>query len=98
EPTAQVKRTKDAFELIVRSRNLIYRIVGSLGDAPTPKRKVVLAQNGHVDLGQVLPEAKTEEDLVHEAIERRYLREVKHCADHAQRARWKTDDPRFIKC
>jgi hypothetical protein len=29
---------------------------------------------------------------------RRYRRSLRHCADAAHRSRWRTDDPRFVRC
>jgi hypothetical protein len=86
-------------ELVVKSRTRVYTAKGTQAGAEAQANdRVELASRDGAQIGAILPEQKTELDLIHESLTRRYAREVRHCNEQAERAHWKTDDRRFWNC
>lgn len=97
--TVEVVETPDGIiKLIVKLRERIYVAGGIKTEAPKKKRQVELASREGPRIGDISPETKTEQELIHHALASRYIKDVKHCADKAHRARWQTDDRRFWNC
>ncbi len=84
--------------IVVKNRNDIFTARGqkTVVDTTDPVQ-VQLAGKKEALLADVAPEQASDEALVGGAL-KRYLPSLQGCADLAQRGRWQTDDPRFVKC
>lgn len=97
-PVVTLTRTKKGdYELTVHARDRLYTAKGEPVDVLPPQPEFQLVGRTDVDLGEVLPQEKSTLELIGEALTNR-IKDVKHCADQAHRARWTTDDKRFIAC
>ncbi len=94
----EVKQSGNTVEIVLRYSDKQYRAVGITAEpAVQDVSRVTLAGKKERVVEQTDPTAATDAANVRRAL-RRYLRSVKHCADAAHRSRWRTDDPRFIRC
>lgn len=87
-------------ELTITLRHLdqVYHAHGAQAELVTDRApQVELAGKSETLVADAAPETTTERDLIDRALVR-YLGDVKHCADKAHRARWQTDDPKFVRC
>jgi hypothetical protein len=99
KPTVEVvEKGADEVQIIVRSLDRVVVAKGVKTTVERKRRDVELVSRHQADLGAVVPEQKTEVELIHHALSKRYIRDVKHCADKAHRSRWQTDDKRFWNC
>ncbi|MEE8408154.1 MAG: hypothetical protein V3T05_00985 [Myxococcota bacterium] len=94
----EIKQKGSTVEIVLRYADKQYRAVGSTAERAVPDASLVtLAGRKERTVERADPAAATDAANVRRAL-RRYLRSVNHCADAAHRSRWRTDDPRFIRC
>ena len=83
--------------VIYRAYNDRFTATGTKESGARDDAKVELASKTETSLAGPLTETTGDEALVDGAL-KRLLPGVLQCADMAQRGRWQTDDPRFLKC
>ncbi|MEM6730019.1 MAG: hypothetical protein AAF658_00600 [Myxococcota bacterium] len=96
---AHVSKKRSKVEIRVRYRDREYVARGSVAEEKTPAGPTVdlASRKGAFGVTGGIPDAKSELELVAGALAR-YEKDVKHCADQAQKNRWTTDHPRFRRC
>ncbi len=98
EPAVRLNTKGDKITIVVSSGNRRFTAKGVKTRARKSKQRVILAGQKQVNLSSMLPQEKTIIELIHEGIERAYVKSVSHCADLAQKSRWRTDDKRYWNC
>src|SRR5688572_30756667 len=99
KPVAKLELNKAGeVVLTVHTGDRLYTLKGVPATAPASQGQVELASSQQANLGDVLPQAESTLELIQESLAKRWVKDVKHCADMAHRSRWVTDDKRFIAC
>ena len=99
-PVVSVLTNGKNVSVVLRHGDRVYTATGvtsAEAQPPAPGTQVTLAGKHEASVAQNNPAEQSERALVEQAL-KRYIGSVKHCADSAQRARWGTQDPRFVKC
>ncbi len=97
-PTLDLVEKNQAVTISVRYRDKLYRAQGITTTMPPKKApaKIVSNKKGF-EVEPELSKRPRDAQLIMRAI-RRYTGGVMHCGQSALRYRWKTDEPKFIRC
>jgi hypothetical protein len=77
----------------------VFLIEGHPGKLAAPKRpKLGVQAQQQADLEFKIGPQLTDQQLIEEAIAKRFIRQVSHCGDRAHKLRWKSGQKEFVQC
>ncbi len=98
EPKVKVERRGNTVMVTLHSGDRVYSAHGVVAEAAAQQATLVtLAAKEETALDRQTPEEKTARSVIEQAV-KRHEPMLNECVDKAQRGRWGTDDPRFVKC
>lgn len=97
--TVEVSQNGQTVTIVMQYADHVYKAAGSAVELTLPSSSRVILAGKTERLVEGMPshaEATDVENVTRALM--RYRRSLQHCADAAHRSRWRTDDPRFVRC